>query len=218
VYSLLRLVPPASGPPPVVAAFDVDGTLTTGDCVTPFLRRAAGRRLWTTLLRHPLALGAAAARRDRDRLKELACSALRGIESTEIEHLGEAFAREVGAGRLRDDTVARLRRHRELGHTVILASASLDPYLVPLGRSLGVDAVVCTVLERGKDGRLTGRLVGANCRGAEKARRVRGWLREHDLADAELWAYGDSSGDDELLALADRPLRVDGIRVDPEPR
>ena len=218
MYSLLRLVPPASGPPPVVAAFDVDGTLTTGDCVTPFLRRAAGRRLWTTLLRHPLALGAAAARRDRDRLKELACSALRGIESTEIEHLGEVFAREVGAGRLRDDTVARLRRHRELGHTVILASASLDPYLVPLGRSLGVDAVVCTVLERGRDGRLTGRLVGANCRGAEKARRVRGWLREHDLADAELWAYGDSSGDDELLALADRPLRVDGIRVDPEPR
>jgi len=218
VYSLLRLVPPASGPPPVVAAFDVDGTLTTGDCVTPFLRRAAGTRLWTTLLRHPLALAAAAARRDRDRLKELACSALRGIESTEIEHLGEAFAREVGAGRLRDDTVARLRRHRELGHTVILASASLDPYLVPLGRSLGVDAVVCTVLERGRDGRLTGRLVGANCRGAEKARRVRGWLQEHDLADAELWAYGDSSGDDELLALADRPLRVDGIRVDPEPR
>ena len=218
MYSLLRLVPPASGPPPVVAAFDVDGTLTTGDCVTPFLRRAAGRRLWTTLLRHPLALAAAAARRDRDRLKELACSALRGIEWTEIEHLGEAFAREVGAGRLRDDTVARLRRHRELGHTVIFASASLDPYLVPLGGSLGVDAVVCTVLERGADGRLTGRLVGANCRGAEKARRVRDWLLENDLADAELWAYGDSSGDNALLALAHRPLRVDGIRVDAEPR
>ncbi len=217
MYSLLRLVPPASGPSPVVAAFDVDGTLTTGDCVTPFLRRAAGRRLWTTLLRHPVALAGSAARRDRDRLKELACSALRGIESAEIEHLGEAFAREVGAGRLRDDTVARLRRHRELAHTVILASASLDPYLVPLGRSLGVDAVVCTVLERGADGRLTGRLAGANCRGAEKARRVRDWLRENDLAGAELWAYGDSSGDDELLALADRPLRVDGIRVDPEP-
>ena len=158
MYSLLRLVPPAPGPLPVVAAFDVDGTLTTGDCVTPFLRRAAGRRLWTTLLRHPLALAASAARRDRDRLKEIACSALRGIESTEIEHIGAAFAREVGAGRLRDDTVARLRRHRELGHTVVLASASLDPYLVPLGRSLGVDGVVCTVLERGRDGRLSGRL------------------------------------------------------------
>ena len=218
MYSLLRLVPSASGPPPVVAAFDVDGTLTTGDCVTPFLRRAAGRRLWTTLLRHPLALAASAAHRDRDRLKELACGALRGIEATEIAQLGKAFAREVGEERLRDDTVARLRRHRELGHTVILASASLDPYLMPLGSSLGVDAVVCTVLERGVDGRLTGRLVGANCRGAEKARRVQEWLRENGLADAELWAYGDSSGDDELLALADHSVRVDGIRVGPEPR
>ena len=218
MYSLPRLVPSASGPPPVVAAFDVDGTLTTGDFVTPFLRRAAGRRLWATLLRHPLALASSAAHRDRDRLKELACSALRGIEATEIEQLGEAFAREVGRGRLRDDTVARLRRHRELGHTVILASASLDPYLVPFGRSLGVDGVVCTVLERGGDGRLTGRLVGANCRGAEKARRVQEWLRENGRGDAVLWAYGDSSGDDELLALADHPLRVDGIRVDPEPQ
>src|SRR5215510_540176 len=54
VYSLVRLVPDT--PPalrPVVAAFDVDGTLTTRDCVTPFLRRAAGLRLWTTLLGHP---------------------------------------------------------------------------------------------------------------------------------------------------------------------
>jgi phosphatidylglycerophosphatase C len=218
VYSLLRLVPPAPGPPPVVAAFDVDGTLTTRDCVTPFLRRAAGPRLWTTLLRHPLAVGASLVRRDRDRLKEIACSALEGLESESIDALGAAFAREVEDGRLRDDTLARLRRHRELGHTVLLASASLDPYLIPLGASLGVDGVVCTVLERGADGRLTGNLVGANCRGAEKARRVQAWLSDHGLGDAELWAYGDSAGDDELLALADRALRVDGVRVDPEPR
>ena len=218
MYSLLRLVPPAPGPPPVVAAFDVDGTLTTRDCVTPFLRRAAGRRLWTTLLRHPLALAASLARSDRDRLKELACTALRGTESFAIDALGVTFARQVETDWLRGDTLARLRRHRELGHTVILASASLDPYLVPLGESLGVDAVVCTVLERGSDGRLTGRLVGANCRGAEKARRVQGWLREHGPAGAELWAYGDSSGDDELLALSDHSFRVDGVRIDPEPR
>jgi phosphatidylglycerophosphatase C len=218
VYSLLRLVPPAPGPPPVVAAFDVDGTLTTRDCVTPFLRRAAGRRLWTTLLRHPLAVGVSALRRDRDRLKEIACSALQGCESATIDDLGAAFAREVEHGGLREDTLARLRRHRALGHTVLLASASLDPYLVPLGASLGVDGVVCTVLERGADGRLTGRLVGANCRGAEKARRVQAWLSELGLDDVELWAYGDSAGDDELLALADRPLRVDGVRIAAEPR
>jgi phosphatidylglycerophosphatase C len=203
---------------PVVAAFDVDGTLTTRDCVTPFLLRAAGARLWMTLLAHPIALGGSLVRRDRDALKELACSALRGREAAELDRLGATFAREVASGRLRADTTARLRRHRELGHTVILASASLDAYLAPLGELLDVDGVVCTRLQRGPDGRLTGRLVGANCRGPEKARRVAEWLDQAGLADAVLWAYGDSAGDDELLDAADHPVRVDGIRIDAELR
>ena len=217
MYSLVRLVPLTPGHRPVVAAFDVDGTLTTRDCVTPFLRRTAGLRLWTTLLRHPVALGSALAHRDRDRLKELACSALRGKDAVELERAGKAFAAEVASTRLRADTFARLRRHRDLGHTVLLASASLDVYLEPLGELLPADAIVCTTLERGPDGRLTGRLVGANCRGAEKARRVRQWLAASALEGAELWAYGDSDGDDDLLAIADHPRRVDGVRIDPEP-
>jgi phosphatidylglycerophosphatase C len=208
---------PRSALRPAVAVFDVDGTLTTGDCVLPFLRRAAGTRLVTALLRHPLALAAGLARGDRDRVKALACASLAGISGTEIDRLGDAFAREVAATRLRDDTTTRLHRHRELGHTVVLASASLDPYLVPLGRALGADEVVCTTLERDGAGRLTGRLAGANCRGVEKARRVRALLDERGLTDAEVWAYGDSVGDEPLLATADHPLRVDGVRVVPDP-
>jgi len=168
---------PRSDPRPAVAVFDVDGTLTTGDCVLPFLRRAAGARLASTVLRHPLALAAGLVRRDRDRLKALACASLAGRPVAEVDRLGTEFASEVAASRLRDDTSARLRRHQELGHTVVLASASLDPYLLPLARLLGVEEVVCTTL----------------------------------------WAYGDSADDDAMLALADHPLRVDGLRVPPEP-
>jgi phosphatidylglycerophosphatase C len=174
-------------------------------------------RLLTTLVRRPVALGAALLHRDRDRLKELACGALRGRDAAELEGIGRSFAAEVASSRLREDTLARLRRHRELGHTVLLASASLDLYLEPLAELLPADAVVCTTLERGTDGRLTGRLVGENCRAAEKARRVREWLAASGLENAELWAYGDSDGDTELLALADHPHRVDGVRVHPEP-
>jgi phosphatidylglycerophosphatase C len=221
VYSLVRFVPPTPPSPAsaaVVAAFDVDGTLTTRDCVTPFLRHVVGRRLATTLLGHPVAVAEALLRRDRDRLKEIACSALRGLDAEQVDRLGASFAQEVASDLRRDDTTARLRRHRELGHTIVLASASLDPYLVPLGELLGVDAVVCTRLERGSDGLLTGGLVGGNCRGPEKARRVRGWLDGSGLAEAELWAYGDSPGDTELLAAADHPVRVDGVRIEAEPR
>jgi len=201
----------------IVAVFDVDGTLTTRDCVTPFLRRAAGWRLASTILGHPLALAAAAARRDRDRLKELACAALRGLDVTAFDDLGRSFAQEVARNWLRDDTTARLRRHRELGHRVILASASLDVYLGPLGELLEVDGIVCTRLERGPDGRLTGRLVGENCRGVEKARRVREWLEAAGLADAVLWAYGDSPGDRPLLEAADHAVWVDVERLPPDP-
>lgn len=207
---------PRSAPRPAVAVFDVDGTLTTGDCVLPFLRRVAGTRLAVALGRHPLALLGGLVRRDRDRLKALACAALAGVPVAEIDRLGAEFAREVVSSRLRDDTTARLRRHRELGHTVVLASASLDAYLEPLGTLLGADEVVCTALERGADGLLTGRLEGANCRGPEKARRVRSLLEQRGLATAEVWAYGDSPDDDALLAIADHPLRVDGVRVVPD--
>ena len=208
-------------PPPsrsVVAVFDVDGTLTTEDCVVPVLRRAAGdRKLALALLRRPLRLAGALLRRDRDGLKALATGSLAGTAAVELDRLGTAFARDFVTQRLRDDTTARLRRHRELGHAVLLASASYEAYLVPLGAHLEVDGVVCTRLERDASGRLTGRLLGANCRGPEKARRVREWLGEAGLANAEMWAYGDSPGDAELLAAADHPVRVDGVSIEPNP-
>jgi phosphatidylglycerophosphatase C len=210
-------VPEPSATRPIVAAFDVDGTLTTTDCVVPFLRRAAGGKLVLVLLQRPVTLVRALVRRDRDRLKELACSALRGRDAAELDRFGEEFASEFVAPRLRDDTTARLRRHRELGHTVIFASASLEQYLVPLAEELDVDAVVCTRLERDAAGRLTGRLDGANCRAAEKARRVHEWLLGAGLEGAELWAYGDSPGDAPLLESAAHPVWVDRDRLEPDP-
>ncbi len=53
--------------------------------------------------------------------------------------------------------------------------------------------------------------------GPEKATRLREWLDGNGLPHAELWAYGDSSGDDDLLAIADHPVSVRRVRVTPEP-
>ena len=202
---------------PVVAAFDVDGTLTRRDSVGPFLVRVAGARLPLTLVRRSRVLATGLARRDHDLLKALACSSLAGADAARVRAEGAAYGRELYERRLREDTPARLRRHRELGHRVVIVSASLEPYLAALGDLLRVDAVLCTLLEVGPDGRLTGRLDGANCRGPEKARRLRDWLRATGLEAAEVWAYGDSSGDDALLAIADHPVRVRHTHVSPEP-
>ena len=50
---------------------------------------------------------------------------------------------------------------------------------------------------------------GENVRGPEKARRLDEWIaRELPGTDPFVWAYGDSSGDKELWARADRAVRL----------
>ncbi len=185
--------------------------------MAPYLRRVAGYRLPIALLRHPVRLARALIGRDVDAVKALACGAVRGLDASVLAREGEAFARRAHDGWLRKDTTARLLRHRELGHRVVLVSASLEPYLGPLGALLGADGVVCTQLEVGSDGRATGRLAGPNCRGPEKQRRLLAWLEREGLAGAELWAYGDSAGDRELLGMADHPHQVDGVTLPAHP-
>jgi len=202
----------------VVAAFDVDGTLTTRDCVRPFLERVAGRRrLVTSVLRRPLATIAAAVRRDRDRLKEIivGCS-LRGKLVADVEKKGEQFAQYVLVNWLRPDTLRRLRWHQRSGHRIVFVSASLAAYLRPMAQRLGIDDVLCTDSLRSGD-RYSDRLDGRNCRAAEKRRRFDQWLEEHRWVDAEVWAYGDSAGDRELLERADHAVWVNGETISEAP-
>ncbi len=190
-----------------VAAFDVDGTLTTTDCVVPFLRRTAGTsRLVGRMLRSPFPLAGAVVRRDRDALKAAsAAAAFRGVPAATLEADGALFAREVFDRRLRADVVRALRGHLDDGDTVLLVSASFEVYLRPLAELLGVDDVLAVRLATDDQGVLTGRLDGPNCRGPEKVVRLHDWLDRHagGRAAVHLSAYGDSTGDRELLADAD---------------
>ena len=201
-----------------VAAFDVDGTLTVRDCVRPFLVEVGGwRGVMTAMGRKPRAALDAAVHRDRDRFKELVVGGvLRGRAIEQVETLGERFAAVVHDSWLRPDTVARLRWHQRMGHRIVLVSASLSPYLRPLGRRLGVDAVLCAEPKREGD-RFADGLDGPNCRAAEKVRRLEAWLATEHLDHATVWAYGDSDGDRELLARADHPLVVKDTTVSAVP-
>ena len=142
----------------------------------------------------------------RDRVKAaIVRRLLTGRDEAELRVLGRGYAARVVAERLRADTLTRLEAHRAEGHQIVIVSASPALYLDAVGEQLGVDAVLATNVEVGADGRLTGELAGANCRRAEKVRRLEAWLGGRRV---ELHAYGDSRGDHELLARADRAVRV----------
>jgi HAD superfamily hydrolase (TIGR01490 family) len=191
-----------------VAAFDFDGTLSSRDNFAPFLRRVAGNRAVARAMAVNTARLATGPRRERSRdaLKALVLRDLfAGYDAATLDEIGRGFAFEIVQRHLRADMVQRADWHRTQGHDLVIVSASLGVYLRPIAEQLRFDAVLCTELEVGADGVLTGRMDGANVRGSEKARRLDDYLGGEPCA---VWAYGDSSGDRELWARADHPVRV----------
>ncbi len=195
----------------VVAAFDFDATLTTRDTVVPFLRRfTTPARFATSLLPQTLRLLPMAARRDRDRLRELATQLVfAGRPLAAVEAEARTFGAMIADSWLRPDTTARLRWHLEQQHHVVIVSASYEPYVRVVAEHLGAVGAVGVVATRLRvaGDRCSGELDGANCRGPEKLRRLDEWLCDSglDRGHATLFAYGDSAGDRELLAAADHP-------------
>lgn len=190
---------------PGVAAFDFDGTLAREDTFVPFLRHACGNR------RTALAAAAAArTTRDRDALKLAVLTTLfRGWSEARFDELGASYARRLPA-LLRPAMLDRLRWHQAEGHSVVIVSASLGTYLRPLAATLGIDEALAVELVA-SGGALTGEVIGgANCRGPGKVDRLRVWVDDTygPGTEVELWAYGDSAGDEELLAASDHPTWV----------
>lgn len=208
---------PASGAVPTsrpgVAAFDFDGTLVPGDSLGPFLTRLLGRsEFGEVLVRSGPAMLARYRAEGRDGAKAvLLARALAGVDGARVEAEGWHYGREL-ARRVRPVMADRIAWHRCAGHRLILVSASLLCYLGPFGDLAGFDQVIATRLEVDDDRRLTGRLEGANVRAAEKARLLHQALGVMGHPHPEVWAYGDSVGDRELLAMADHPLLLGGRR------
>jgi phosphatidylglycerophosphatase C len=186
------------------AAFDFDGTLVKGTSFPKFLIRLLGhRRFALALVRAAPSMLAGYRRSGRDASKAaLLVRAVRGVSANRAERVGEALALEL-TERIRPEMIPSLQWHDDHRHRRILVSASLALYLGPFGRLNGFDQVIATRLEVGPDDRLTGRIDGSNVRAAHKATLLAEALGPGPV---ELWAYGDSTGDREMLAMAQHPV------------
>ena len=198
-----------------IAAFDLDHTIVRRDLVVPFLRHAAGD---VRLLRAMCRLGTARAllRRDRDAVKACATTSLAGLAMPVIDHSARVIASAVTTRSLHPLTAQIWRAEGEAGSKRVIVSASYDPYVRQIGEHLAADAVLATQLEV-VDGYTTGRLAGVNCRGPEKVRRLQELLSRWGLErnSVEIAAWGDSAGDRDMLAWADKAWRVSRSRVTP---
>ena len=198
-----------------IAAFDFDGTLTRRDTVLPFLIRACGAgavtravaRVTPTGIRGRFG-GSERGSHHRDVVKEaLLRELLAGREASWLAERGADYAQTL-TGHLRPTMVNQVQWHHGQGHELVIVSASLHAYLDPFAAAHGFHHVIAVGLATDEAGILTGDLTGPNVRGPEKAVRFNSWLNSE--RPAFMWAYGNSSGDVDLLALADHAVWVAG--------
>ena len=185
-----------------VAAFDFDGTITTKDTFVPFICQTFGYgRVLRAFAQHaPRALLAGRGISNRDRLKELLVRSLFSGESVErLSVVGQLYATTLGP-LLRATALQRIAWHKAEGHRCIMVSASLDIYLREVANTLKFDDLLCSVLSHDNQV-FDGALRGGNCRRKEKVNRLQSLLG--DLSAHTIYAYGDSTGDKEMLARAD---------------
>jgi len=191
-----------------VVAFDFDGTLTVRDSFTAFLKwRAGGGRYAVGLLRLLPAAIAYLFHRDRGRIKAKAVAEfLKGVPREKLEADARAFARECSRSLLRPDAVAAWKRWRTQRVRLVIVTASPDVVVGPFARGLGADVLIGTELAYDAQGRVAATFATPNCRGREKVARLKARFGPDLRVKA---AYGDTSGDREMLAIAEIP----GYRV-----
>ncbi len=192
-----------------IVAFDFDGTLTWRDSFMAFLAWRSGPARYAAGLAALAGAGAAyLAHRDRGRIKAAAVGVfLRGLDRDSLAASCAEFA-QSGLGRrlIRPDAAQCWREWKDGGAQMVIVTASPEEVVRPFAEELGADRLIGTRLAYDAAGRVQGAFTGLNCRGPEKVERLRAVYGPDVRLKA---AYGDTSGDREMLQLAE----VKGYRV-----
>ena len=184
-----------------VWVFDFDGTITRCDSLLAFIRFACGncRFIGGFLLYSPLLVLMKLHLYPNWKVKQKVFSHFfQGKSIADFDAQCRSFV-EKKPSLIRPEAVRKMDEGRQQGAQVMIVSASIDNWVQPFFPSVTVLGTRIEVVE----GRLTGRFLTKNCYGVEKVNR----LREVLVAPREEYyivAFGDSRGDKELLAYADK--------------
>jgi len=185
-----------------LALFDFDGTITTRDSLPDFIRYAVGRPAYYAGLAalSPVLLAYLAGLVPNHAAKQKLLSwFFRDWPAERFHSLAARYSSQRIDGMLRAEAIGKIDWHRQRGDRVVVVSASVQDWVQPWCENRGLELVATRLAV--ENGRLNGRFSTPNCHGEEKVRRIREYL---DLdAYGRVYAYGDSHGDEAMLAIAD---------------
>ena len=187
--------------------FDFDGTLTTCDTLLEFIKYAKGRGrfLMVFLMYSPLLVMMKLHLYPNWKAKQQIFAHLfAGMRIEKFDALCRGFAEE-SQHLLRPKGITLMHEALVAGAQVFIVSASIDNWVRPFFdiRNLKGVQVLGTQIEV-EDGKLTGNFKSNNCYGKEKVHRIAEALKSFERSEYEIEAFGDSRGDKEMLAFADK--------------
>ena len=189
-----------------LALFDFDGTLTTKDSLGEFLKFSFSREkylinmlkfvptfiLWQLkFIRNDIA---------KQRLFNIF---YHGIREEDFKKLATEFSLKKLDKIIKKERLDILKNHQKNGDRVVIVSASMQCWLQPWCDKNNIE-LLSTRLEF-LDSKFTGKFLTPNCYGKEKENRIKKHLNIKEYET--IYAYGDSSGDDYMLAMADESIR-----------
>ena len=190
-----------------IYCFDFDGTLTTSDTLLEFIKYAkgTGRFLMVFLMYSPLLVLMKLHLFPNWKAKQQIFAHLfAGMRIEKFDALCHGFAEE-NQHLLRPKGITLVHESLVAGAQVFIVSASIDNWVRPFFdiRNLKGVQVLGTQIEV-EDGKLTGNFKSNNCYGKEKVHRIAEALKSFERSEYEIEAFGDSRGDKEMLAFADK--------------
>ncbi|OGR11074.1 MAG: hypothetical protein A2097_07710 [Desulfobacula sp. GWF2_41_7] len=185
-----------------LAIFDFDGTITRRDSFFPFLVFCFGYyqvfRVGITML--PVLIMYKLKLISNSKAKEIVFeNFFKGMPQKDFNQLCRRYSLKKISPMVRIKALEKIIRHKTGGDKVIVISASVENWIRPWADSQGIDEVIGTTVEI-KDRVLTGKFKMPNCHGKEKVRRLVETYK--NLDSYYIFAYGDSRGDKELLAIS----------------
>ena len=184
-----------------IVFIDFDGTITTKDSLPDFIKFAIGKPKYYfgLCILSPMLLAYVLKLLPNHIAKEKMISYyFKGWSENTFQALADEYSVNNIDTIVRHKAIEKLRWHQEQGHKVVIVSASMKSWLKKWCDTHNVE-LISTQLEI-KQGKFTGKFATKNCHGKEKVNRIK---EQYPLQDySYIYAYGDSSGDKDMLKLA----------------
>ena len=195
------------------AFYDMDGTLVSTNLVHSFMFMAMNdasipRSVAKTglgLLKLPAF--AVVDQFSRLRFNEMLFRGYAGLFEDQLLELSEEHFEKVLKPNIFPGAFELTEHAKQRGLRQVIVSGSLDFMVAPLARHLGIDDIITNRLEF-RDSVATGNLLKPIMAGANKARFIQEYARDHGLDLLESYAYSDSYSDYAMLAVVGRPAAV----------